>query len=176
MTIEEMIKKYDIRLASEDRIGMYNTNAVTRDGMYETIAAKKPEIIAYLKAEQEEKEKAEADRKAKIAAIDGLAEIRDAINAETEYRIAFDKMMDDEYNDGVFPPKKPTASSKDLMSKYPRAAAYLKAESWSYSEHFVKSAAGRKAMDRIINGDDYEQAIADMDKEFSTYCMEHMWD
>lgn len=122
----------------------------------------------------EEREKAE--REARIANIDGLCEIRDAIRAEHEYHDAFRKMMDDEYNDGVRPPKMPETDSGALKVRYPRAAAYLKAESWYYSANFAKSNAGSKAMERIINGDDYDIVIQDMKGEFDKYSNEHMWD
>lgn len=176
MTIEEMIKKYDLRLAKEGMIGIYNTDAVKRDGTLDLIKEKKPEIIAYIKAKEEAEKKAHEEREAKIEAIEGLAEIKNAIYERNNYRIAFEKMMDDEYNDGVFPPKAPKSNPDELMKKYPRAAAYITAEGWTYSTHFVKSSAGRKALERIINGEDYEAALRDMDKEFSDYCDEHMWD
>lgn len=176
MTIREIIEKYRISLAPDGCIKVCNASAAKRDDMIEIIKDKKAEIIAYINAEREAKTRARAEREAKIASIEGLSEVRDAIRAEHEYHVAFEKMIDDEYNDGVFPPKVPETDSGALKARYPRAAAYLKAESWSCSENFVKSNAGSKAMERIINGDDYDAAIRDMEKEFSDYCTQHMWD
>lgn len=176
MTIAEMVKRYRICLATEGRIGVYNASAAKRDGMVETIMGKKAEIIAYINAKQEAEARAKAEREAKIASIEGLSEIRNAIRAEREYHVAFEKMMENEYNDGAFAPKTPETDSNSLKARYPRAAAYLKAESWTRAANFAKVSAGNKAMERIINGDDYDAAIRDMEKEFGDYCTEHMWD
>ena len=73
-------------------------------------------------------------------------------------------------------PAHPTSDIPALKEKYPRAAAYVKAYNWTLASHFVKCGAGRKALERIINGEDYDAAIRDMEKEFSDYCDEHIWD
>lgn len=126
--------------------------------------------------EQKEKERAEAERNAKIVAIEGLDEIRDAIKVENEYIKKYDKMIEDGDIDGAIALKLPDVLSARLKDKYPRADAYLKAESWSRDEQFVKSDYGRKAMERIINGDDYKQAIKDMEDDYNSYIMEHIFD
>lgn len=134
------------------------------------------EIKAYLIAERDAKAAAAAAREAKIAAIEGLKEIKTAIYDRQRYRREFNAMMDDEFNDGARAPKLPTADIDALMAKYPRAAAYIKAENYSYAEHDVKSAAGKKALDKIINDEDYTAALAEMEAEWSAYCTNHMWD
>ena len=63
-----------------------------------------------------------------------------------------------------------------LYAKYPRAAAYLKADGMALAEHDVKAAAGRKARERIINGEDGSEALADAEAEWAAYCAEHIWD
>lgn len=134
------------------------------------------EIKAHLIAEQEAQRAAAAAREAKIAAIEGLKEIKTAIYDRQRYRREFNAMMDDEFNDGACPPKPPKADVDELMAKYPRAAAYIKAESYSYAEHDVKSNAGKKALEKIINAEDYEKAIADMETEWTAHVDKHMWD
>lgn len=176
MTIAEMIQKYDIRIASGGRIGVYNAARAKRDKMLNEIFAVKPEIIAYLNAEKEAIEKAAAERMAKIKVIKGLEEIQAAIEEHENYHYRFNRMMEDEGNDGVNPPVRPQSNIEEMKKKYPCAAAYLKAKSYENSANYAKSGAGRTARDRIINGDDYEKAIADMEKEWSDYCDEHMWD
>lgn len=42
--------------------------------------------------------------------------------------------------------------------------------------NYAKSSAGRTALEKIINGEDYAQAIADMEAEWSAYCDAHIWD
>lgn len=129
-----------------------------------------------LTIEAEARKRAYDERQAKIDAIDGLHEIINAIMDWNRYNREFNAMMDDEFNDGAFPPKRPTADVNALKAQYPRADAYLTAQSWTNSENYAKAEAGAKALERIINGDDYAEALADMDAEWSTYCDEHMWD
>lgn len=133
-------------------------------------------IRAELKAEAAEKAREKAERQTKIDVIEGLRELTDAYLDLKRYRDEFNAMMDDEYNDGARPPKKPEANIKELRERYPRADACIKAQDWEHASHFMKAAAGRKAMQRIIDGEDYAQAIADMEAEWSAYCMKHMWD
>lgn len=176
MTTREIVARYSIRLTSEGRLEVCNTRAAKIDGIVEELKKKKGEIIAYLEAEKVEQERAASERKAKIESIEGLTEIRNAIEDKHNYRIAFNKMMDDESNDGVFPPESPKANLDELKARYPRASAYVKAESWYRSENFVKSNAGKKAMEKIVNGCDYNIVIADMEKEFDDYCDSNVWD
>ena len=176
MTVAEMVKKYNIKLADGGRIGIYNANCAKKDKMVDTIIAAKPEIIAYLTAEKEATEKAAAERKAKIDAIEGLKELEAAIAEHENYHYKFNRMMEDEGNDGVNPPIRPQSNIRELKLKYPRAAAYIEAKSYEYSANYAKSGAGRNACERIINGEDYEQVLADMEKEWSDYCNEHIWD
>jgi predicted RNase H-like HicB family nuclease len=86
--------------------------------------------------------------------IEGLREIKRAIALEERYQFAFEKMMEDPSNDGANPPEKPEISSEELKKKYPRAAAYLKAddEGWIGID-FAK---------RILDGEDHEVIMQEM--------------
>lgn len=53
-----------------------------------------------------------------------------------------------------------------LKQQYPRAAALKIAESYLYGFSYSRVCAASKAFKRILNGEDYETAIADMRKEF----------
>ena len=46
----------------------------------------------------------------------------------------------------------------------------------SRAAHDVKATAYTKALERIINGDDYEKALVDADAEWKAYLDEHIWD
>ena len=63
-----------------------------------------------------------------------------------------------------------------MYAKYPRAKAYLEASAYANAEHYVKAAAGGKALEAIINGEDYAEAIAVMEADWSKYTQGHMWD
>jgi len=114
-------------------------------------------------------------RQKKIDAIEGLKELEDARNAEESYHYELNRRMEDEQLSGLLPGA-PKVSSKDVAAKYPRAAAYLKAYRWTLASHYAKAAAGRKALEAIINGDDYNKALTDMDAEWSAHCQAHVWD
>lgn len=108
------------------------------------------------------------------SAVPGYHELSAAIDAEIGYRRAFDRMMEDEYNDGVNPPAKPKTDVDALREQYPVAAAYIRAESWNSASHDVKAAAGHKAMAAIRDGQDYQTVIATMETEWSEWCTEHV--
>lgn len=56
----------------------------------------------------------------------------------------------------------PLAEYKNAAEMYPVADAYLKAEAFEASHNPVKSAAGKKAKERILNGEDYQTVLNDM--------------
>lgn len=135
--------------------------------------AEMQEIKAALLAEQtEERETAERRRNFR-AAIPGLAEIEAADEAFFAYRRAFARAMDS--GDGVYP-KPPKENTDELRKRYPMAAALLRAESYSRAANYHKAGAGRKAVERILDGEDWEKAISDMETEWDAAVSEHMWD
>lgn len=174
MTVQELIERCKISDAGDGMVKIACDRKLANKHLPE-IKAKKPEILAYLAEEKAAEEAERKARKAKIDAIEGLNEIKAALEAERAYRRAFDRMMEDEHNDGVNPPKRPVANSDDLKARYPRAAAYIKAETWEMTSHYAKSGAGRRAKERIIDGDDPVLVLAKMEAEWSNYCKEDMW-
>ncbi|TYB18845.1 hypothetical protein FXB85_11145 [Aggregatibacter actinomycetemcomitans] len=66
--------------------------------------------------------------------------------------------MEDEYNDGVNMPRRPTSNIDELCAKYPRAAMYLKADSYSNAENYDKASAGDKAKKLLNEGGSIEDA------------------
>ena len=120
---------------------------------------------------------ARAAREERIKAnIPGLEELRASYDDIDRYSREFNRMMADEMNDGARPPKPPRKDQAELTEKYPVAAAYLKAESWSMASHYAKSSAGSRAMKRIENGEDSRLAIAAMESEWSAHVEAHAWD
>jgi hypothetical protein len=178
MTVNEMIQKFNITITVQNGEEGLNARFSKKPSQAQIaeLKAKKPEVIAELKRRESEKEAAYKARQARINSIEGLEAIRKAMNAEENYHMAFNRMMEDADNDGAFAPRRPQASSQELKGQYPKAAAYLKAESYSYSSNYVQAGAGKKALERIINGEDYATVLADMEKEWSDYCTERIWD
>lgn len=107
------------------------------------------EKYVYMTAEQIQ------ERKAKVAAIEGLAEIRAAL---ADCRNASPDDLWDK-----------TQKSDELRAKYPRAAAYLEAERWIYSENPVKVRLGSRALEKIIDGEDPEAVILEMSKGLDAF-------
>lgn len=104
--------------------------------------------------------KTAADAKAARLAqhIPGLEVLRSAINAHDDYQRGFERMMEDEQNDGVNPPRLPGADPDELAKQYPRAAAYLRADAYSDAAHDQKANAGRKAKELLESGGSIEDA------------------
>lgn len=141
-------------------------------------SAKRPEEPSCTDAFSGEKaieEQKHLERLKKINAIEGLQELEDASIAWKKYYSDYRHFIEDGAEGKA--PKKPEASLEELVRKYPRANAYMKAEGYAYSSsNDVRASAGKKALERILNGEDYEQAIADMKKEWHDYCEEHVFD
>ncbi len=106
------------------------------------------------------------------ARVPGLDLLRAALADEDRYARQFNRMMEDESNDGARPPKPVKANLDNLREQYPIAAAYIHAESYSLASNYAKSSAGSKAIKAIEAGQDAIAAIATMEKEWSDYCMQ----
>ncbi|MBW1723138.1 MAG: hypothetical protein JRJ78_13915 [Deltaproteobacteria bacterium] len=131
-----------------------------------------PEVTRVIRDVVDLRAEAEARLKANVL---GLDELRAAYEDAERERVEYQRMMEDEYNDGARPPR-PAGDPAELAAKYPVAAAYLKAEAWSMASHYAKAAAGRKATESIANGEDYKTALETMEKEWAEHCNAHMWD
>lgn len=175
MTPQDMIKRYQITFAPNDttKLMLSGVKRVKAEGMLDEVVAHKAEIIAILTAEREAAEKAAAEHEAKIEAIEGLDEIYAAIEEHERHRAAFERAM--YRGDGILPGM-PKSDIKALCAKYPREAAYIQACEYSNSENLTQMGIGIRAKECIINGEDYEQVLADMEKEWGDYCHEHIWD
>ena len=99
--------------------------------------------------------------------VPGLEELRNAR--------AYDETQRDRFSRSVYSgsgrlqgnPSSNTAA--EVAQKYPRAAAYLHAESWSYASNDVKASLGRIARNQIASGRSYKSAISEMEKKWKKY-------
>lgn len=183
MTLNKLIKRYGIKLSIEYRDGkriptgrLYVADGANakRYGDWEKIVSAKEEIKAILLREFEKEQQAAEERKAKINAIPGLKEIQAAKEDLENWHYEFEDSFKDVGGMGVRP--KPQYDFEALYKKYPRASAYLKAEVYSRAANYAKAAAGKKALERIINGEEYDAVLSEMESEWSAYCNEHVWD
>lgn len=172
---ENFIKRYGIRIIGE------NLGA-------EKHIAKHPEDVAFLKSNKQEiiayiREKEEASRKAydefctKVEAIEGLKEIKTARYSWYDWCKRFSESFDGEYAVGGMGIEKPVYTEyvlNALYKKYPRATAYLKAESWKNSTHWFKSKLGEEATHRIAEGEDYSKIITEMETKWAEYRAENI--
>ena len=172
MTAQELITQCLIKLHGDDALAVNLPKGLTKTQKTKMIAdltAAKSEIIAILKADIKDKEDAYQAKEKAIAGIEGLTELKKAINAEYAYYREFNRRMEDEALSS-FAPAPPKVKAEDLKAQHPRAAAYVKAENWTMAGHYAKGAAGQKAVSRILSGEDYIKVIADMEAEWSDYC------
>lgn len=178
MNTQELIQRYRIALKIDEH-GQPTGNLVVYradKAALAAIKAAKPEIVATLLAQRKTGLRAEQERQAKIDAIPGLREIGAARADLVNWKLEFDTSFDGENGGGVGVRPKPKYDMDALNAKYPRAKAYLDAQDFAESDNDVKAAAGRKALDAIINGENYEQAIDTMNSEWAAYCESHLWD
>lgn len=120
-----------------------------------------------------------AERKAKVAAIEGLAELRAAkaalFSAGVKYHQAktlFERGEID-FEDVPIPDH---GEVDALIAKYPRAAAYLEAERWIATENPVKVRLGSRAMEKILNGEDPEAVIQEMSQGLDAFYLAQQGD
>lgn len=66
-------------------------------------------------------------------------------------------------------PKKPQEGVFEVEAKYPRAVAYMKAESWAQSVNLKKAAFGKQAMGRLIAGEDPALVQDEMEKSWAAF-------
>lgn len=178
MNTQELIQRYKIALKSDEH-GQPTGNLIVYradKAALAAIKAAKPEIVAALLAQREDGLRAEQERQAKIDAIPGLREIEAARIDLINWKLEFDASFDSENGGGVGVRPKPKYDMDALYAKYPRAKAYLDAQDFAESDNDAKAAAGMKALETIINGENYEQAIHAMNSEWAAHCEAHLWD
>ena len=133
--------------------------------------------MSVLLARRDARIQAEAERQARIDAIPGLAEIRAAKEEIEEWDRKFAATFaGPNACGGLGMGPRPAHDIPAMLAKYPRAAAYLKAEAWARGAHYAKVAAGKAALEKIIQGEDFAAALAEMEAAWAAHCDEHAWD
>lgn len=179
MTSQELIDRYQIFLdayvdQSTKKVvytGKIRFHTPKNEDHLEAIKANKAEIVAILEKKRDEREAEYQAYSDKVDAIEGLKEIRSAQRELEQWHQAFERSF---YGPnacgGLNVPPKPQLDIAAMRKAYPRADAYLKANQYSYAEHDVKAKLGRIAEKKILNGEDYAEAIAEMEKAWGDYC------
>lgn len=178
MSAQELIQRYKIALKLDEH-GQPTGNLVVYRADKEALSAikaAKPEIMSMLLEQREAGIRAERERQKKIAAIPGLREVEAAHADLVNWKLEFDASFNGENGGGVGVRPKPKYDMDAMYAQYPRAKAYLDAQDFAASENDAKSAAGMKALEAIINGDNYEQAIAAMNSAWAAHCERNIWD
>lgn len=176
MEIKEIVEKYGLVLNTFEDDGHFyarNRMDVQNDNADSMIKSKRDEIYQYLINEKRKKQKEYEDRQQKIDQIEGLREIQDALNRMHKWNRDFTRAMQND--DGIIPAM-PQDNIKAMEAKYPRAAAYLLAEEESYRDNAEFASIGKKALEDIINGVDYNIVLERMAKEQKEIIDQHKWD
>jgi len=176
ITASELISKYKIQLHPDgDKIQIPAVigKKISKREM-ESIKDNKAAIITEFAARKNAEIKAHEDAAARLAAnVPGLDALRDARSQWSSYHDTFSRAID---RGDCRMPSKPTVDTKALADQYPVAVAYLKAESYWLGANYARCSAGKKAMEAIANGEDYNEALNQMEDEWSAHCQEHIWD
>lgn len=182
MTIAEFVRALNVRRMGDDKIGCYPPKH-GRDEIMAYMRANKPAILQYLLEQETEQARAEqdaakarAEREAKIQAIPGLAEIEHARADLAAWHEEWEASFEGEGGGGIGVRPKPKYDLKAMYDQYPKAVAYIKAREYSRSENIAKASAGEVAARKILSGEDYNAAIAEMEAAWAKYCMDHAWD
>lgn len=99
--------------------------------------------------------------RAKVNAIEGVAEIRAAAKASINYHIAKGRYENGEI-DIEDVPHYDSNEIWRLRKQYPRAAAFIEAEYWTGDDNPVKVRLGSRACERILAGEDHNEVLKDM--------------
>lgn len=101
---------------------------------------------------------AEEQEKRLEETVPGVKILREAYRERASYHEAFNRAMEDEYNDGVNMPKHPNADIEALEAQYPRAVVYIRADGYCSASHDAKASAGAKAKALLEEGGSIEEA------------------
>lgn len=181
MTAEELVKKYNITIFSEDppMLKMGNGAQAKKDKALTEIRAQKPKIMAYLR-EKDKEAKLEAERQAakeyekKLEAITGYKALCKAIDADKEFQAEYIRYK----KQGLYLlPKRKTPSPDAVRKKHPMAAAFEKALEFSRDSNRAKAAIGEWAKNAILETPaSYAEVIYQMEAEWAAHVEQVVWD
>ena len=172
MTVKELIEKYQIREVNGGRI---YAPVMPTAADKKTIAEKKPEILAYLRAEKERKEREYQERVARFDTIPGVKEIREVAGALERHREAYNRAW--ESGKSVYPvcSYKPE-DLEALRAKYPDAAWALMVYDKKFSDSYEISAIAERAYNAILDGATVSEVRETYEKELAEFRNRNMWD
>lgn len=110
------------------------------------------------------------ERKAKIAAIEGLDELKAARSALVNYHQAKQEFERGEREYEDVPVYNPNEYA-DLRKRYPGAAVYLEADAWITTGTPIKVRLGSRAMEKILNGEDPDTVREFITQELEVFRM-----
>lgn len=166
---EQIIEKYNIKLSTDKTNLLVYGKVGENDEEY--IKGHKDELVDILVRKEKQEEQERNERRKRIEAIEGLVKLQTAITDWNTYNNAMSRYIERDCTGKA--PEKPTETVEELSKQYPRAAAYVKADRWSYSSHFYKASCGKRAKEAILNGNNFEEVIADMKSAWSKYTEEN---
>lgn len=173
MDIHEMIERFHLTPVKRNGKWMIYTESWMSKEEIEELKANREDILKELLYRKEEKARKEKERQAKIKAIPGLAEIKEALVKEEEWRWKFRKSFEHVGGKGVG--TAPHYDFEKAYRQYPQAYAYLRAEKKAYSHNCQLAEIGCRAMEKVIQGD-WKTAMEEMEKEEKAFAEAHQWD
>lgn len=141
-----------------ERIGIKDPVAIGRMALSRGVA---------IELQRQQTAKAEREKATFAKNVPGLEKLRRAIEYDNQQRGMFRRSV--ESGSGVLSGNPGSNTSSAVAKQYPRASAYIKAESWSLSSNYVKAEYGEEAMKAIASGKSYKKAIADMERKWRKY-------
>jgi hypothetical protein len=95
----------------------------------------------------------------------GYNAVSDVYYAWCAYQDAMNEYMDSETP--IPAPNAPEVTEETVKAQYPVGALYFEMHQWTNASNYSKVAAGKKAIERMVNGDDPQAAYDDAQKEWS---------
>lgn len=175
MDVKDLIKKYNLQAVEKDGKMMVHTRARVPEKDVAAIKANRDEILKEILDAKEQKKRAYEERQAKIKAIPGLSEIKAELAKAADWRRRFNASFETEDGGGWGVGPKPDYDFEAAYQKYPQAHAYLIAEREAYKDNYELAEIGRKALEKVINGQ-WEEAMDDLKREESEFVDRHAWD
>ena len=175
MDVKDLIKKYNLQAIEKDGKMMVHTRARVPAKDVAAIKEHREEILKEILDAKEQARKAYEERQAKINAIPGLAEIKTELEKAADWRRRFNASFEAESGGGWGVGPRPQYDFEAAYKKYPQAHAYLIAEREAYKDNYELAEIGRKALEKVINGQ-WEEAMEDIKREEDEFVDRHAWD
>lgn len=175
MDVKDLIKKYNLQAIEKDGKMMVHTRARVPAKDVAAIKANRDEILKEILDAKEQKKRAYEERQAKINAIPGLSEIKAELEKAADWHRRFNASFETEDGGGWGVGPRPNYDFDAAYKRFPQAHAYLIAEREAYKDNYELAETGRKALEKVINGQ-WEEAMEDIKREEDEFVDRHAWD